>query len=65
MNALFQGMDCFLLPSRFERLGIVGIEAQAAGVPCIFSTKVSREIDITTNVFLFQLKIKKNGYIEL
>src|SRR5690606_15972476 len=34
--ALMTGvMDCFLLPSLFEGLGIVLIEAQAAGLPCI------------------------------
>lgn len=32
--------DCFILPSVFEGLGIVAIEAQASGLPCLVSTEV-------------------------
>jgi glycosyltransferase involved in cell wall biosynthesis len=39
-------MDVFLLPSLFEGLPMVGIEAQAAGLPCVFSTLVTREISV-------------------
>lgn len=44
---LLQTIDCFVLPSRFEGLPIVGIEAQVAGVPCVVSDVISRELDIT------------------
>lgn len=44
---LMQAMDCFLLPSRFEGLPVVGIEAQAAGLPCFFSDTITREVGIT------------------
>lgn len=40
---LMQAMDAFILPSKYEGLGIVVIEAQAAGLPCIVSDKVSLE----------------------
>jgi glycosyltransferase involved in cell wall biosynthesis len=39
-------MDVFLLPSLHEGLGIVLIEAQAAGLPCIFSDVVPEEVDV-------------------
>jgi len=44
--ALMAAMDLFLLPSFYEGLGIVLIEAQAAGVPCLVSDRVPKEADL-------------------
>lgn len=43
----FQAFDVFLLPSRFEGLGLVLIEAQASGLMCIASDYVPREAAVT------------------
>lgn len=43
VNRLLQAMDVFVLPSHFEGLGIVAVEAQASGLPCIVSDGVSSE----------------------
>lgn len=47
---LMQGFDLFLLPSLREGLPVVGVEAQATGLPIVTSTGVSEEMDITDNV---------------
>lgn len=43
----YQAMDVFLLPSRYEGLPVVGVEAQAAGLVTIYSTEVSSEVAVT------------------
>lgn len=45
-------MDVFCLPSLREALGIVLLEAQYNGLPCIASEAVPKEVFITDNVFL-------------
>ena len=40
---LLKAMDVFILPSRFEGLGIVLIEAQVAGIPCVVSENIPKE----------------------
>ena len=46
INAIMNAFDCFVLPSKFEGLGVVLIEAQATGLPCVFSDCVPIESNI-------------------
>lgn len=40
INELYQALDLFLFPSIYEGLGMVLVEAQGSGLPCIASTEV-------------------------
>lgn len=43
ITRFYQAMDCFLLPSLYEGLPVVGLEAQCAGLDVYFSTEVTKE----------------------
>ncbi len=47
---LMQAMDIFILPSRFEGLGLVLIEAQTAGLKCLANNCLPLESNITSNI---------------
>ena len=58
-NKLYSVMDVFCLPSLYEGLGMVLIEAQMNGLPCLASNEVPREAKITENIDFIIFDIKK------
>lgn len=65
VSRLYQAMDVFVLPSRFEGLPIVGVEAQVSGLPCIMSTAISREAAITRRCRFLELKAAPSVWADL
>lgn len=47
---LLQGMDLFLMPSLYEGFPVTGVEAQATGLPCVFSDTITREAKLLEQV---------------
>lgn len=41
---VLSAMDVFVMPSKWEGLPLAAIEAQAAGLPCVLSTTITREV---------------------
>ena len=53
IQQFYNAMDCFLLPSLYEGLPVVGIEAETCGLPVFFSTEISRESSPCTDIGYF------------
>lgn len=47
VQRLYNVMDVFVLPSYYEGLPVVGVEAQANGLPCLVSKNVTAELQMT------------------
>ena len=58
-NRLYQAMDVFVLPSLYEGLGIVLIEAQCSGCYCIASTEVPNVANVNKSIKFIHLKINE------
>lgn len=52
----YQAMDVFAFPSLWEGLGIVAIEAQAAGLPVLISENVPNDVELTDKVYRVPLR---------
>jgi len=70
---LLQAMDCFILPSLYEGLPVVGIEAQTSGLPLICSETITNELKLLNNTKFILLnddatvwaeEICKSNYLE-
>ena len=56
VNELLQAMDVYLFPSVAEGLPVACIEAQAAGLPCVFSDGFDSHTVVTDNCKVLSLK---------
>lgn len=75
VNEFMSAMDIFILPSIYEGLPIVAIEAQAAGLQCVLSSNITTEVVDTENVTFLDinsieewcnciLKMKENNVLD-
>lgn len=58
VSELYQVFDIFLLPSIYEGLGMVLIEAECSGLPCFVSKDVPEVAKVTNNLDFISLDIK-------
>lgn len=53
IKQFYNAMDCFLLPSLYEGLPVVGVEAECCGLPTFFSEEISRESSVCADLGFF------------
>lgn len=59
VECFYSAFDIFVFPSLFEGLGIVAVEAQCAGLPCILSDAVPKEAVVMNSVKRVSLNEKE------
>ena len=64
VNDMYQAFDLLLFPSLYEGLGIVVIESQVNGLPCICSDEVPEVVNLTNLVKFISLNLKENIWAE-
>lgn len=62
VNELYQAFDTFFFPSLYEGLGMVVIEAQTSGLPCVASTEVPSIAKVTDNLEFLELEDTVNTW---
>lgn len=63
VNKILQAFDVFLLPSLYEGLPFVGVEAQAVGLPIVASDTVSEELKLTDLVSMVSLNAPLDEWV--
>lgn len=61
----YQAFDVFMLPSLFEGVPLVGVEAQFADLPCFFSNKVPMEVVFSDKVNFMSLNQSAREWAEV
>lgn len=64
VNEWYQAFDCFVLPSVWEGLPVVGVEAQTADLPCVFSDNITKEISLSDKTFFLSLKASRQHWAQ-
>lgn len=61
---LYNIMDVFVLPSWYEGLPVVSVEAQANGLTCLLSDRIAKESKLVDNVEFLKLEIGAKGWAD-
>lgn len=65
VNEYYQAMDAFLLPSLYEGLPVVLVEAQTSGLPCFVADNITRQIKVTDNIKYISIDDKPEEWAKI
>lgn len=64
VNELMSAMDIFVLPSFYEGLPLVGVEAQVSGLKCLFSDVITDEVKLLETTEYLSLKTNLQDWVD-
>lgn len=64
VTELMQAMDIFLMPSLFEGFPVTAVEAQACGLPCVFSDTITAKAKLLENTIYVSLEESPQHWAE-
>lgn len=64
VNEIIQAADFFLLPSLYEGLPVVGVEAQYSNIKCLFSNTITDEVKISNQVEFLNLTNDYDSWVK-
>lgn len=65
IQQFYNAMDAFLLPSLYEGLPMVGLEAECFGLPVFFSTEISREASVCELGHFLRLNVSEEYWADV
>ena len=64
VNEIMQAADFFLLPSLYEGLPVVGVEAQYSNIRCLFSNTITEEVKISNQAIFLKTNDEYDSWIK-
>ncbi|WP_164667379.1 glycosyltransferase family 1 protein [Virgibacillus doumboii] len=64
INALLQAFDIFIFPSIHEGLPVTLVEAQGAGLPCLVSDRITKEVDMGAGLMEHLPLTDRNAWVK-
>lgn len=64
VDELYQAADLFFMPSTSEGFGLACVEAETAGLECIVSDRLPKDVDVTGNVNFISLNKNLNEWVQ-
>ena len=64
VNELYQAMDVFILPSLYEGLPVVGVEAQASGLLCELANTMTEETKVLSSTNFINLNLSAGKWTD-